>query len=88
MSKDKARLAKHASFFHFVVKIVTFTRTLTNTGKHRVTTVEFSNVVNKLGDKNGLTDTRTSKQASFTALNQRSNQVNNLNASLQDFGLI
>jgi hypothetical protein len=41
--------------------------------------VEFSNIVNKFGNKDCFTNTSTGEKASFTALNKRGNKVNNFN---------
>src|SRR5690606_32692639 len=84
LAEHEAGLVEHAGFFHFVVQVVTFTSTLTNTGKHRVSTVEFCNVINKLGNKDGLTNTSTSEETSFTTLYNRGDEVNRLNTSFKN----
>jgi hypothetical protein len=71
---------------HFVVQIVTFTGTLTDTGEDGETTVSLSDVVNKLHDKHGLADTGTTEETNLTSLSVRSQKINNLDTSHQDLG--
>jgi len=73
------------SLNHFVIKIVTLTSTLTDTSEDRVTTVCLSNVVNKLHDKNGFTDTGTTEKTNLTTTSVRSKKIDDLNTSDKDF---
>ena len=77
----------NAGIIHFVVKVITFTSTLTNTGKYRNTAMLLCNVMNKLLHQNCFTYTRTAEQTDFTALGIRSHQVNNFNSCFQNFCL-
>ena len=63
---------------HFVVKIIAFTGSLTDTGEHRETTMELSDVVDKLHDKHGLADTGTTEKTNLTTLGIRAEQIDNL----------
>ena len=78
-------LVDNASFRHFVVKVITFTRALTHSSKHGVTTVAFGDVIDELHDDHGLTYTSTTKRTHFTTLGKRSDQIDDLNAGLKNF---
>jgi len=58
-----------------MVQIVTLAGTLSDTSKHRVTTVSLSDVVNQLLDKHSLSDTGTSKETNLSSTGVRSEQV-------------
>jgi len=64
---------------HLVVKIVTLTSTLTDTGEHGETTVKFGDVVDKLHNEDGFTDTGTTEETNLTSLGVGSQKVDNLN---------
>jgi len=66
---------------HFVVKIVTFTGALTDTGEHGETTVKLSDVVDKLHNKHSLADTGTTEKTNLSTLGVRSQKIDNLNTS-------
>ena len=66
-----------------MVEVVTFTSTFTNTGKHGVTAVSLSDVVDELHHVNGFTHTGTAEQTDLTAFSERANKVNNLNAGFK-----
>jgi hypothetical protein len=70
---------------HFVIEVVTFTGTLTNTGKHGQTAVCFSDVVDQFHHVHGLAHTGTTEQTNLTTLGERANQVNHLDAGFQQF---
>jgi hypothetical protein len=67
-----------------VVKIITLTGALTDTGEHGVTTVVHGNVVNQLHDDDGLADSGTTEKSDLTSLGIRSQQVNDLDAGHQN----
>jgi hypothetical protein len=63
---------------HFVVKIVTFTSALTDTGENGETTVSLGDIVNKLHNKHGLADTSTTEKSNLTSLGVWAQKVDNL----------
>ena len=65
-----------------MVKVISLTRTLTDTGEYGVTAVRLSNIVDQLHDDNGLANTRTTESTNFTALSERADQVDHLYAGL------
>jgi len=66
-----------------VIEVVALASTFTNTGKHRVAAVLFSDVVDQLHQRHGLADTGTTEQANLAALGYRHNQVDNLDTGLE-----
>src|SRR5690606_3095245 len=75
----------NAGLSHFVVEVVTFTSTLTHTGKHGQTAVRLGDVVDELEHVYGFTDTGTTEQADLTALGEGADQVDNLDAGFEQF---
>ena len=57
----------NAGIAHLVVKVITFTSTLTYAGKYGDTAVFLSDVVDQFLDRNGFTYTRTAEETDFTA---------------------
>ena len=75
----------NARFDHLVVKVVTFTCTLTNAREHGHTRVHLRDVVDQFHDENCFTNTRTAEQTNLTTLRVRREKVDNLNACHEDF---
>ncbi len=75
----------HLRFDHLVVKVVPFTGPFADTGKDRETAVSHGDVVDQFHDQNRLADASAAEQADLTALGVGGQQVNNLNAGLQNF---
>ena len=70
---------------HFPVKVISFTGPLTHTCKDGETTVCFCNVVNEFHDNDRFADTRTTKHATLTALEQRADEVDDFNSCWKHF---
>mmetsp|Transcript_32263 Transcript_32263/g.73162 ORF Transcript_32263/g.73162 Transcript_32263/m.73162 type:complete len:337 (-) Transcript_32263:274-1284(-) len=68
------------SLNHLVVKIVSFTRALADSGEDRVSTVVHGDVVNELHDNDGLSDTGTSEESDLTALGVRREEIDDLDS--------
>src|SRR5205807_1443758 len=66
------------------VKVVTFTRTLAYTCKHRDTPVLYGDVVDQLLDDNSLADARATKCAHFAAFCKWANKIDDLDPRFQD----
>ena len=77
----------HFGVDHFVIKIVTFTGPLTHTGKDRVSTEEFRDIVDQLLNKNGLANTRAAKEANLTAFCIGAKQIDHFDTCDKDFRL-
>ena len=69
-----------------MVQVVTLSSSLTDTGEDRVTTVGLGDVVDQFLNQDGLTDTGTTEQSNLTTSGVRSQQVDDLDTGLQDFG--
>ena len=80
-----AILFDHPRFQHFVVKVVPLAGSFTNSGKNRIAAVALGNVVDQLHDNNRFANPGAAKQADFTALGVRRQQVHHLDAGHQDF---
>ena len=65
-----------------MVKVITFTGTLTNTGKYRVSAVLSGDVTDQLLDQDGLTYTSAAKQTDLTTLLIRAEKVNDFDTGL------
>jgi len=64
---------------HFVVKIISFTGSLTDASEDGETTMKFGDVVDKLHNQDGLADTGTTEKTNLTSFGVRSQKVDNLN---------
>ena len=73
-----------SSLNHFVVQIVSFTSTLTNTGENGISSVVHGNVVDKFHDNNCFSDTGSSEQTNFSSFGVRGQKVNNLDSSYKN----
>ena len=84
LAKDQGCLLQHAALAHFVPQIVTLTGTLAYAGKDGVTAVLGGYIGDQLLDKHCFAYARAAKKADFTALGVGGQQVNDLDAGLQD----
>ena len=73
-----------AGLDHFVVKIVAFARAFTDAGEHRNTAVQLGDVVDQFHDDDGLADAGAAERADFAALQERADQINDLDAGGRD----
>jgi len=69
---------------HFVIQIISFSCTLTDTSEHRETTVGLGNVVDKFHNQYSLAYTSTTEQADLSSLAIRSEKIYDLNTGDQD----
>ncbi len=72
---------------HFVVEIVAFTGALADAGEHRHTAVRLRDVVDQLHDGHGLADAGAAEQADLAALGVGRQQIDDLDAGDQHFGV-
>ena len=86
LAVDQRRLIDDAALGHFTVKVVALTGALTDTGEHRVAVVLGGNVIDQLLDQDGLADTGAAEQADLAALGVGADEVNDLDAGLQNLG--
>src|SRR4030042_1420214 len=72
--------------FHFQVKVVSFSCSLTNACENRDTTMDHGDVVDHLHDDNGFTDTGATEHSHFTAADERDEEIKDLNTRLECLG--
>ena len=72
---------------HFAVEIVTLTGTLTDSCEERVAAVALGDVVDELHDDDGLADASATESAHLAALGEGTDQIDDLDAGLQNLGL-
>ena len=78
-------LVEHVRVLHFVVEVVPFTGTLAHAREHGVTAVLLRDVVDELHHVHGLADAGAAEQAHLTALRERADQVDHLDARFEQF---
>src|SRR5690554_2115913 len=76
---DDARLE------HLAQQVVSFTGALADSGEYRKTRIPFGDVVDQLLDQYGFADPGTTEESDFTTLGIRLDQVDDLDAGVQDF---
>ena len=63
-----------------MIEVVAFARALADAGKHRDAAVELGDVVDQLHDDDGLADAGAAERADLAALEERADQVDDLDA--------
>jgi peptide chain release factor 1 len=80
-------LVDDAGLGHFVVEVVALARTLADAREHGHAAVRLRDVVDELEDHDGLADAGAAERAGLAALDERADQVDDLDAGLEDFRL-
>ena len=70
-----------------MIKIVALAGALADAGKHGVTAVGFGDVVDEFENDDGLSDAGATEGSGFAALDERSDEVDDLDAGLKNGGL-
>ena len=76
-------LVDDAGLRHLVVEVVALARPLADAGEHRDAAVELGDVVDQLHDDDGLADAGAAERADLAALQERADQVDDLDAGGQ-----
>ena len=84
LSKYHRGLGDYAGLRHLTIEVVSFTRTLADTRKDRVATVLGSGVADELLNDDGLSYAGAAEDPDLSPLAERSDQVNDFEASLED----
>jgi len=71
---------------HFVVEIISFTGSLSDTSEDRVTSVHLGNVIDELSHQHSLSDTGTSEKSDLSSLGVRSKKIDHLNSGFKNLG--
>src|SRR3712207_1979452 len=80
-------LVEDARLLHLVDEVVALTGALADTGEHRHTAVVLRDALDHLLDEDGLADARAAEQADLAALHVRGEEVDDLDAGLEQLGL-
>ena len=73
-------LVDDAGLRHLVIEVVAFARALADAGEHRDAAVQLGDVVDQLHDDDGLADAGAAERADLAALEERADQVDDLDA--------
>src|SRR5690606_35523232 len=87
LAEDHRSLLDNAGVGHLEVKVVPFTGTFTDTREHGNTAVLLCDVVDEFLDEDRLADARSAEEADLTALDVRSEKVNDFDACFKDFDI-
>ena len=84
LTVDQCGLVDNAALLHLAIEVVALTGTLADTCKNRDAAVRSRDVVDQLHDQDGLAYTCAAEQTDLTALCVRADQVDDLDAGLED----
>ena len=87
LAVDERRAVDHARLGHLEPEVVALTGALADAGEHRLAGVELRDVVDQLLDQHRLADAGAAEQADLAAAGVRREQVDDLDAGLEDLRL-
>ena len=79
-------LVDNSGLAHFRVEVIALTGALADAGENRITAVAFGDVIDEFHDDDGLADACTTECAHFAALGEGANEIDDLDAGLEDLG--
>ena len=85
LAVDQRSLGKDAGLLHLVVEVVPLAAAFADAGEHGAAVVGGCNIVDKLLNENCLADARAAEQSDFTAFGVGADQVDDLDAGLENF---
>ena len=80
LRRAQVLLVDDAGLRHLVIEVVALARALADAGEHRDAAVELGDVVDQLHDDDGLADAGAAERADLAALEERADQVDDLDA--------
>ncbi len=83
LAVHQRHLVEHAAFLHFMIEVVAFAGALADAGEHRVTGMLHRDVADQLHHVHGLAHAGAAEQADLAALGERADQVDHLDAGLE-----
>ena len=83
LRRAEVLLVDDAGLRHLVIEIVAFARALADAGEHRDAAVQLGDVVDQLHDDDGLADAGAAERADLAALEERADQIDDLDAGRQ-----
>ena len=88
LAEDHGQLVQHSGAGHLLIEVVALASSLTHTGKDRETAADLlGDVVDQLLNDDGLAGAGAAEGADLTAAHEGGDQVDDLDTSLQHFGL-
>ena len=87
LAEHERRLRQHARVLHLLVHVVAFAGPLADPGEHGAALVVVGDVADQLLHDHRLASARSAKQADLRALGERADEVDDLDAGLQDLDL-
>src|SRR6185312_8299414 len=87
LAVNERDLIENAGFFELQIEIVAFARTLADAAEDRTAAVALGDVVDQLLNDDRLADAGAAEQTDLAALDERSDEIDDLDARLEDFGL-
>ena len=86
LAEDQGGLVDHPRFMHLPEERVAFPGTLPHPGEHRVARVLLGDVADEFHDDDGLAHPGASEEPDLRALGEGADEVDHLEAGLQDLG--
>ena len=84
LAVDERHLVENARLLHLEVEVVALARALADTGEHGHPAVRVRDVVDQLHDRDRLADAGATEETDLAALDVRSDEVDHLDAGLED----
>ena len=84
LPEDKRRVLDNTGLRHLVIEVISLTRTLSHTGKNRISAMLCCDISNQFLNQDRLSHTGTPEEADLSALRIGGNQVNDLDSGFQD----
>lgn len=74
----------NSRFDHFVVQIVSFSGSFSDSGENGIPSVFFGDIVNQFLNEHGFSDSGSSEESNFTSSRIGSHQIDNFNTGDQN----
>src|SRR5205807_4566098 len=87
LSVDQRDVLEDSRFLELEIEIVSFERALTHAAEYGLAAVAFGHVVDQLLNDDGLADARAAEQADLSAFHERREQIDDLDAGLENLRL-
>ena len=84
LTEDERRVGEHARLGHLEPEVVALARPLADAGEHRVALVLARDAADQLLDQNGLAEAGAAEEADLAAAHERRDEVDHLDAGLED----
>ena len=85
LAEHESCLWKYSRFFHFIIKVVSFSSSFSNTSENRISFVDSSHVSNKFLKKDCFSYTSSSEKTNFSSFDERTHKVNDFDTRFKYF---